>query len=937
MRVCENVTDISDDIQAHSSKVSCLDIGETGRVLVTGGQDRNVKLWAFGNDKCFMTLPGHNSSIDCVKFAYSDDFVYSADDTGVIKRWDLNATESTSLFGHMKSVRTLDFHPYSDRYAVSGSNDTSIRLWDVRQKECIKRYRGHMSHVNSVKFSPDGLWIASAGNEGSVIIWDIRMSKLFMEFTERQTPATCVQYHPSDLLMAAGRHDGTVDLYDLEKRQLLSRGAPPAPKANAAATPGQPVRCVTFDESGKCLFVGTAAGITVIGWEPDREYDRIESNWSQLGDMKVAGSKLLFGTFEEGSVSIHAVPLGHLRAFYNPQNQPPSFNHHQTSRKSFSRGSGKVRLSIGGGGGGVGAGGGGGGGGRGGGSASSGLHSTNAAMGGSFDFGPEGGTGGSGSGSNGGGMSPNLNIEMIDEEDASFGTTFVFDLPPTNGNQPTTMATAAVTMAAERMEANGSVQFLPGSAEPMAPAASSPPSPPALVNSHYLVQDEMQMYNLGSTSDFFPLPKDNLPVAGKEDFPVNSAQPPDYAPKGVMGPPGPQSFSGSGPFANGASSAGGGTGTKAAASGSRGAKHDGARADQRRPGSIHGGVGHSRSAGNLVRRLATSKSTLELNKLSSGEAVTFKKPISRGSSPIRHHHSNQPPYHSGSSSSKIQRSESSAQINSLRNGGERPRQHNANVKVEIVTKPVRSKTSLDMRHHGASRTAAGMASNASIYGHRTPSISLAASGGDAVRLDQLRDAASAEYDVGMGGGTLIGSTLIRYGAHDTASLEYEIQVLRNEHDATLQALCNRNVLLSAIRNYTKTGDVTGALKVAVRMNDEHILVDVLGAILEKTSQWTLDMCVLLLPKVYDLLQSEYKFHCTRACDTLRVILSTFLPVIRENTDPWGACTIGVDVSREERQSKCLECKNWLLRIRCLPENPKMGTNLQQLQNMIVDI
>lgn len=78
-------------------------------------------------------------------------------------------------------------------------------------------------------------------------------------------------------------------------------------------------------------------------------------------------------------------------------------------------------------------------------------------------------------------------------------------------------------------------------------------------------------------------------------------------------------------------------------------------------------------------------------------------------------------------------------------------------------------------------------------------------------------------------------------------------------------------------------------------------------------------------------------HCTRACDTLRVILSTFLPVIRENTDPWGACTIGVDVSREERQSKCLECKNWLLRIRCLPENPKMGSNLQQLQNMIVDI
>lgn len=45
---------IPDEIQAHSQKVTCLDLGETGRVLVTGGQDRNVNLWAFGNDKCFM-------------------------------------------------------------------------------------------------------------------------------------------------------------------------------------------------------------------------------------------------------------------------------------------------------------------------------------------------------------------------------------------------------------------------------------------------------------------------------------------------------------------------------------------------------------------------------------------------------------------------------------------------------------------------------------------------------------------------------------------------------------------------------------------------------------------------------------------------------------------------------------------------------------------
>lgn len=46
-------------------------------------------------------------------------------------------------------------------------------------------------------------------------------------------------------------------------------------------------------ENGECLFVGSAAGISVIGWEPDRELDHIKSTWSTLDDMKVVKNKLV--------------------------------------------------------------------------------------------------------------------------------------------------------------------------------------------------------------------------------------------------------------------------------------------------------------------------------------------------------------------------------------------------------------------------------------------------------------------------------------------------------------------------------------------------------------------------------------------------------------------------------------------------------------------
>ena len=52
----------SEEFIAHGASVNCVSLGhKSGRVLVTGGDDKKVNLWAVGKPNCIMVrVYGHN-------------------------------------------------------------------------------------------------------------------------------------------------------------------------------------------------------------------------------------------------------------------------------------------------------------------------------------------------------------------------------------------------------------------------------------------------------------------------------------------------------------------------------------------------------------------------------------------------------------------------------------------------------------------------------------------------------------------------------------------------------------------------------------------------------------------------------------------------------------------------------------------------------------
>lgn len=285
---------------AHASNVNCLKIGKkSSRVLVTGGEDHKVNMWAIGKPNAILSLSGHSSAVESVTFDSAEALVVAGAASGTIKLWDLEEAKIVrTLTGHRSNCISVDFHPFGEFFA-SGSLDTNLKIWDIRRKGCIHTYKGHTRGVNSIRFSPDGRWVVSGGEDNIVKLWDLTAGKLMHDFKCHEGQIQCMDFHPQEFLLATGSADRTVKFWDLETFELIGSAGP--------ETTG--VRAMIFNPDGRTLLTGLHESLKVFSWEPLRCYDAVDVGWSKLADLNIHEGKLLGCSYNQSCVGVWVVDI----------------------------------------------------------------------------------------------------------------------------------------------------------------------------------------------------------------------------------------------------------------------------------------------------------------------------------------------------------------------------------------------------------------------------------------------------------------------------------------------------------------------------------------------------------------------------------------------------------------------------------------------------
>ncbi|KAH7280342.1 hypothetical protein KP509_37G062500 [Ceratopteris richardii] len=193
------------------------DIGALRKKTVAPADDilrltqMNTDLFGGGDAVVKYVLEGHDRGVNWAAFHPTLPLIVSGADDRQVKLWRMNDTkawEVDTLRGHVNNVSCVMFHARQD-IIVSNSEDKSIRVWDMSKRTGVQTFRREHDRFWILAAHPD-MNLLAAGHDSGMIVFKL----------ERERPAHAV--YGGVLYYVKERHIRIYDLTSAKETAVVS-------------------------------------------------------------------------------------------------------------------------------------------------------------------------------------------------------------------------------------------------------------------------------------------------------------------------------------------------------------------------------------------------------------------------------------------------------------------------------------------------------------------------------------------------------------------------------------------------------------------------------------------------------------------------------------------------------------------------------------------
>lgn len=152
--------------------------------FVSASIDQTLKIWAKSigevNSAAF-TCVAHSKDISVVRVSIDNKLIVSGSQDKLIKLWTNKLKPIRELVGHKRGIWDLSFNK-TERLLCSSSGDMTVKIWSLEGFECIRTLEGFTNSVLKALFF--GNSIISTGSDGLVKVWDYKTGTCHVSLDE---------------------------------------------------------------------------------------------------------------------------------------------------------------------------------------------------------------------------------------------------------------------------------------------------------------------------------------------------------------------------------------------------------------------------------------------------------------------------------------------------------------------------------------------------------------------------------------------------------------------------------------------------------------------------------------------------------------------------------------------------------------------------------